>query len=244
MRIPRIFSQAPLADIEELELNEAASRHLVKVLRMDAGRELVLFDGNGGEYSAQILEPGKRARVRLGEHSLDDRESPLHLTLAIGISRGERFDWVVQKATELGVSEILPLFSERCEVKLPAERREKKLAHWRQIAISACEQCARNRVPRIAPPVQIADYLVRAAAELKLVLHHRTQTDLRSLARERGTPASVALLVGPEGGLSPAEIDAAEQSGFVPLRLGPRVLRTETAPVAAISVLQSHWGDL
>jgi len=244
MRIPRIFSPKPLAGRTEIELDEAASRHLVKVLRMETGRPLVLFDGSGGEYSAELVESGKRARVRLGAFTGDDRQSPLALTLAIGISRGDRFDWVVQKATELGATAIQPLFTERCEVKLSGERLQKKLGHWHQIAASACEQCQRNRLPVIAEPLKLAQYLDQVDCELKLVLHHRTELDLRQLQRERGRPQSALLLVGPEGGLSGAEIDAALARDFLPLRLGPRVLRTETAPVAALSVLQFQWGDL
>lgn len=243
MRIPRIFSPDPLAGRDEIELNEAASRHLVKVLRLTPGRPLVLFDGSGGEYAAELIDTGKRARVRLGRFTAEDRQSPLALTLAIGISRGDRFDWVVQKATELGATQIQPLFTERCEVRLSGERLQKKLGHWRQIAASACEQCARNRLPAIAEPLKLAQYLQTAESGLKLVLHHRTDLDLRQLERQRGRPDSALLLVGPEGGLSPAEIDAALERGFRPLRLGPRVLRTETAPVAALSVLQFHWGD-
>lgn len=244
MRIPRIFSPEPLSGRSEVELDEAASRHLVKVLRLRPGRPLVLFDGTGGEYRAELLETGRRARVRLGDFSAEDRESPLALTLAVGISRGDRFDWVVQKATELGVAQIQPLFTERCEVKLSGDRLQKKLGHWRQIAASACEQCRRNRLPVVAEPQKLAQYLERAESDLKLVLHHRAELDLRRLERARGAPASALLLVGPEGGLSETEIDAALARGFLPLRLGPRVLRTETAPLAALAVLQFQWGDL
>ena len=251
MRVPRVFSSQPLAAGSEIELDEAASRHLVKVLRLKAGRPLVVFDGHGGEYSAELVEAGKRARVRLQEFFSKDRQSPLALTLAIGISRGDRFDWVVQKATELGVAHIQPLFTERCEVKLSGERLQKKLAHWRQIAISACEQCARNRVPEIAEPLKLAQYLheqqdggADANGAVKLVLHHRTDIHLRQLEQAHGKPSAATLLVGPEGGLSQAEIDAALAQAYLPLRLGPRVLRTETAPVAALSVLQYQWGDL
>ena len=248
MRIPRIYCPEPLAGRDTVELDESASRHLVKVLRLPPGRPLVLFDGSGGEYSAELLETGKRARARVLEYFPADRQSPLALTLAIGISRGDRFDWVVQKATELGVARIQPLFTERCEVKLSGERLQKKLGHWRQIAISACEQCARNRVPEIVEPCKLAQFLQgpELAEEdyLKLVLHHRTDIQLRELEQARGRPQSALLLVGPEGGLSQVEIDAALAKSFVPLRLGPRVLRTETAPVAALSVLQFQWGDL
>ncbi|KUJ83755.1 16S rRNA (uracil(1498)-N(3))-methyltransferase [Microbulbifer flavimaris] len=245
MRVPRVYSHEPLAGRSEVELDESASRHLVKVLRLQAGRPLVIFDGRGGEYSGELAATGKRATVRLGDFSGEDRESPLALTLAIGISRGDRFDWVIQKATELGVARVLPLFTERCEVKLTGERLQKKLGHWRQIAISACEQCARNRVPEIAGPQKFAQFLQGdGEAGLKLVLHHRTDASLRELEREQGRPQSAQLLVGPEGGLSAQEIEAALANGYAALRLGPRVLRTETAPVAALSVLQYQWGDL
>ncbi|MCO1335497.1 16S rRNA (uracil(1498)-N(3))-methyltransferase [Microbulbifer sp. OS29] len=248
MRIPRIFSRQPLATQQVVELDDLASRHLVKVLRLGAGHPLTLFDGSGGEYRAELIEAGKRARVNVGEFCPEDRQSPLALTLAIGISRGDRFDWVIQKATELGVGAIQPLFTERCEVKLSSDRLQKKLGHWRQITISACEQCERNRVPEIAEPVKLAQYLQGSSqdseAQAKLVLHHRTELDLHQWQAERGKPTSALLLVGPEGGLSQMEIDAALTQDFMPLRLGPRVMRTETAPVAALSVLQFQWGDL
>ncbi|WP_231759271.1 16S rRNA (uracil(1498)-N(3))-methyltransferase [Microbulbifer elongatus] len=246
MRIPRIFSSEPLSGQSEVQLDEAASRHLVKVLRLGPGRPLVLFDGSGGEYAAELLEAGKKARVKLGAFVEDDRESPLGITLAIGISRGDRFDWVIQKATELGVARIQPLFTERCEVKLSGDRLQKKLGQWQQIAISACEQCARNRVPAILPPLKYPQFLEQAKQDdtLKLVLHHRTEATLSELEQQSGRPDTALLLVGPEGGLSADEIALALQQGFHPLRLGPRVLRTETAPVAALSVLQFQWGDI
>ncbi|WP_160152211.1 16S rRNA (uracil(1498)-N(3))-methyltransferase [Microbulbifer sp. ALW1] len=245
MRIPRIFSAEPLAGKTEVQLDEAASRHLVKVLRLGPGRPLILFDGEGGEYAAELLESGKKARVSIGAFTEGDRQSPLAITLAIGISRGDRFDWVIQKATELGVSAIQPLFTERCEVKLSGDRLQKKLGQWQQIAISACEQSARNRVPEILEPVKLTQYLAltKGASALKLVLHHRTDTSLAQLEQQLGRPDAALLLVGPEGGLSAEEIELAMQQGFHPLRLGPRVLRTETAPVAALSVLQFQWGD-
>ncbi|WP_444887538.1 16S rRNA (uracil(1498)-N(3))-methyltransferase [Microbulbifer sp. JMSA008] len=248
MRIPRIFSQQALAGVSQIELDEGASRHLVKVLRLGAGHPMTLFDGLGGEYSAELLATGKRAQVGVGAFREDNRQSPLALTLAIGISRGDRFDWVIQKATELGVAAIQPLFSERCEVKLSGERLQKKLGHWRQIAISACEQCERNLLPEIAEPVKLPHYLQtsaqQGAPQTKLVLHHRTELDLRRWEADNGKPDSALLMVGPEGGLSQAEIDLALGQGFMPLRLGPRVMRTETAPIAALSVLQFQWGDL
>ncbi|MBY6211825.1 16S rRNA (uracil(1498)-N(3))-methyltransferase [Microbulbifer agarilyticus] len=246
MRIPRIFSSQPLANQTELQLDEAASRHLVKVLRFGPGRPLILFDGHGGEYAAELVEAGKKARVKIGAFSEGDRQSPLAITLAIGISRGDRFDWVIQKATELGVAQIQPLFTERCEVKLSGDRLQKKLGQWQQIAISACEQCARNLVPEILPPLKLPQLLDQAkdSEALKLVLHHRTDATLAELEQQSGRPDAALLLVGPEGGLSAEEIELALQQDFHPLRLGPRVLRTETAPVAALSVLQYQWGDI
>ncbi|GMG87777.1 16S rRNA (uracil(1498)-N(3))-methyltransferase [Biformimicrobium ophioploci] len=247
MRIPRIYSPVPLSGLAEVELDESASRHLVKALRFDAGREIILFDGFGGEYRATLTEAGKRARARLDEFAEGDRQSPLAIELAIGISRGERFDWVVQKATELGVHSIRPLFTERCEVRLKGDRLAKKVQHWQKIAISACEQCARNLVPAIEQPQSLREYLQSGTAgetgRVSLVLHHRTAQTLAEIQQVRGAPASATLLVGPEGGLSAEEIGSAESAGFQALALGPRVLRTETAPVAALSVLQFFWGD-
>jgi 16S rRNA (uracil1498-N3)-methyltransferase len=179
--------------------------------------------------------------VRITEFDKADRESNLSIHLAIGISRGERMDLIVQKATELGVSEITPLFTERCEVKLSGERLDKKVNHWQQVAISACEQCQRNSLPSINAPVKIEQWQVNCDASLKLVLHHRTDQSLSDMPPPSG---QVALLIGPEGGLSEREIEQAISLGFSPLALGPRVLRTETAPLAAISILQSLWGDM
>lgn len=240
MRIPRVFTDQALAPGELVDLEEGPSRHLGKVLRMQPGRELVLFNGAGGEFSARIHSLDKKSvTAEVGTYEPDDRESPLNLELAIGLSRGERMDWVLQKATELGVSRISPLFTERTEVKLSGERLEKKVAHWRQVLISACEQCQRNRLPVLNPPRTLDKWLEQNDSKLSLVLHHR---DSQSLP-EGEAPDSLALVVGPEGGLSEEEIDRARQAGCQPLTLGPRVLRTETAPVAAISLVQYLWGD-
>ena len=240
MRIPRIFTHQLLASGQAVDLEEAPSHHLSKVLRMQAGREVILFNGMGGEYGGVITYAGKKCvTVALGEHQADDRQSPLDLELAIAVSRGERMDWVLQKATELGVTRITPLFSERTEVRLHGERLDKKNQHWQQVIVSACEQCQRNILPSLEEPCLLEDWLPNAKGALKFVLHHR---DSRGLPAQTST-ASVTLLVGPEGGLSQPEIDAAIAAGFAPLTLGPRVLRTETAPVAAISLVQYLWGD-
>jgi len=184
----------------------------------------------------------KHLQVTLQKFDDCEHESPLTIHLGIGISRGEKMDLIIQKATELGVASISPLFTDRTEVKLKGERAEKKLRHWRQVAISACEQCRRNRLPRIAEPHLLDNWQKNVESDIKLVLHHRCQASLADMRSQ--APASIALLIGPEGGLSTEEIALAEEDGFQPLALGPRVLRTETAPLAAISILQSLWGDM
>lgn len=240
MRIPRIFTPQALVSNSTLSLAEPQSHYLSKVLRMQAGRELILFNGEGGEYSAEISAVQKKfVDVSIKEFSPENRQSHLQLELAIGVSRGERMDWVLQKATELGVTKITPLMTERTEVKLGGERADKKMEHWQQIIISACEQCQRNLLPVLAAPQDYSEWIKQCNAELKFVLHHR---DSKKLPQEQ-TPKSVALLIGPEGGLDDDEIAQAIANEFSPLTLGPRVLRTETAPVAAISLAQYLWGD-
>jgi len=242
MRLPRIYTAQGLGSGITLLLEPEPSRHIARVLRMVEGDALVLFDGSGGEYPAQITSvDNKRVEVTTGAHRARECESPLRIHLGIAISRGERMDWIVQKATELGVDAITPLFTERTEVKLNAERAAKKVQHWRQVAISACEQCGRNRVPAIGRLQPVHDWLAATHAEAKFVLHHRADANA---GPPLDTAASAALLVGPEGGLSEDEIAAAERAGFSSLRLGPRVLRTETAPLAAITLLQGYWGDM
>lgn len=241
MRIPRIYTQLSLQANAPIELEAGPSHHLSRVLRMKVGDSLILFNGGGGQYPATISTMERKAVVATtGNFDAIEHESGLYLQLGIAVSRGDRMDWVVQKATELGVSSIAPLLSERTEVRLSGERGAKKWQHWQQIATSACEQCGRNRLPQVLPPQPLAQWLQGVEADTRLVLHHTAgNADPGS-----SIPASVALLVGPEGGLSPAEISAAEQAGFSSLQLGPRVLRTETAPLAAIAILQARWGDM
>ena len=238
MRLSRFFIDAPLS-LGEHELPEAQAHYIGRVLRMAEGAALQVFDGSGTEFRGTLVEVGKkRVRVQLDESFAGQDESPLQIHLGQGLSRGERMDWAIQKATELGVSEITPIFSERCEVRLKDERADKRLLHWRQVAISACEQCGRSRVPLIHPPVLLADWIKQTQADLKLVLHPVAQP-LESHAK----PKTLAFLIGPEGGLSDAEVEQAHSAGFLPARLGPRVLRTETAPVVALAVAQQLWGD-
>lgn len=242
MRIPRIYTTQALVVDSSIDLDEGAARHLTSVLRMTVGQELIVFNGLGGEYSAQLTLAKKgKASATVTGFTDSNRESPLQLHLAIGMSRGERMDWIVQKATELGVNQITPLFTSRCEVKLSGERLEKRISHWQQVAISACEQSQRNTVPTINPAMTVVDWLPVCESGLKLVLHHRTE---RRLADMTNGDNSIALLVGPEGGLADREIEQAIGAGFEPLAIGPRVLRTETAPLAAMSIIQSVWGDM
>ncbi|CAM5565518.1 Ribosomal RNA small subunit methyltransferase E OS=Stutzerimonas stutzeri OX=316 GN=CXK95_14540 PE=3 SV=1 [Stutzerimonas stutzeri] len=237
MRLSRFFIDAPLA-LGSHALPETAAHYIGRVLRLSNGSAVQLFDGSGQEYLGELVEVGKKqVRVELRQQLAGLPESPLRIHLGQGLSRGERMDWAIQKATELGVAQITPLISERCEVRLNDERADKRLAHWRQIAISACEQCGRSVVPTIHPPQQLGDWLP-VEAELKLVLHP-VAAPLTSHAQ----PRTLAFLIGPEGGLSEHEVEQAQQAGFQAARLGPRVLRTETAPVVALSVAQQLWGD-
>ena len=238
MRLSRFFVDQPLS-LGQHDLPEAQAHYIGRVLRHAAGDAVQLFDGSGQEYLGELVEVGKKAvRVELREQLAGQAESPLRIHLGQGLSRGERMDWAIQKATELGVSEITPIVSERCEVRLKDERADKRLAHWRQVAISACEQCGRSVLPVIHSPITLAEWQGHVQAELKLVLHP-VAAPLESHAR----PHSLAFLIGPEGGLSEAEVAQAKAAGFHAARLGPRVLRTETAPVVALAVAQQLWGD-
>ncbi|MEO0437858.1 MAG: 16S rRNA (uracil(1498)-N(3))-methyltransferase [Pseudomonadota bacterium] len=240
---PRVYVEVPFKSGELIDLNESVSRHVGKALRMQPGDRLCLFDGRGIEAKASIHAiTRKTLTVRIEETSPVDRESPLAISLAVSMSRGDRMDTIVQKATELGVTRILPFSSERTELRLSEDRTTKKLTHWRNITASACEQCGRNFVPSIESPCDfrtLLSLLAEDSKSLKLVLHPgMSRESLPSLC------ADLTLLIGPEGGLSKAEVEQAIASGFKPLSLGPRVLRTETAPLTAIAVAQARWGDL
>ncbi|MEM6582194.1 MAG: 16S rRNA (uracil(1498)-N(3))-methyltransferase [Pseudomonadota bacterium] len=241
MRLPRIYTNQPLTENLSIELEAAPSRHLARSLRMKPGDHLIVFNGKGGQYAA-VVESVQRSTVNVTTNRFDaiERESKLSVTLGITVSRGDRMDWIVQKATELGVSGIVPLISERCEVRLKGDRIEKKLNHWQQIIASACEQCGRNRLPSIQPPLAIEQWINETDASLKLVLHHLAEEAVAL----KDAPASIALLIGPEGGLTNEEVDAATHANFRAIRLGPRVMRTETAPIAALTIVQSRWGDM
>ncbi|MBA1190764.1 16S rRNA (uracil(1498)-N(3))-methyltransferase [Pseudomonas entomophila] len=238
MRVSRFFIDAALS-LGEHDLPEAQAHYIGRVLRLAAGAAVQLFDGSGQEFRGQVLEVGKKSvRVTLEQALPGQPESPLRIHLGQGLSRGERMDWAIQKATELGAQEITPIVSERCEVRLKDERADKRMAHWRQVAISACEQCGRSTLPVIHPPMPLAEWIASTDADLKLVLHPVAEP---LTTHER--PARLAFLIGPEGGLSEAEVEQAKGKGFHAARLGPRVLRTETAPVVALAVAQQLWGD-
>lgn len=239
MRVSRFYLDTPLNQGEQTLTGDVA-HYIARVLRLGPGAPVQIFNGSGQEWPGEVVAAGKREVVVKLQAPVEGMpESPLHTHLGQTMSRGDRMDWAIQKAVELGVSEITPLFTERCEVKLQGERADKRQAHWQQIAVSACEQCGRSVVPVIHPPVALQDWMASLTSDLKLVLHHRTEQDLDQLPH----PTSLALLIGPEGGLSVDEIQQAEAAGFIAARFGPRVLRTETAPVVALSMAQQRWGD-
>ncbi|TDQ57620.1 16S rRNA m(3)U-1498 methyltransferase [Mesocricetibacter intestinalis] len=243
MRIPRIYHPEPLTDARFCRLSSEAANHVGRVLRMQAGEMLELFDGSNHIYPARITQADKKmVEAEILECREEDRESPLKIHLGQVISRGERMEFTIQKSVELGVSLITPLWSERCGVKLDAERMEKKIQQWRKIAISACEQCGRNLIPQIRPMMKLQDWCAEQDGTLKLNLHPRAEYSVRTLPH---IPAQgVRLLIGSEGGLSAQEIEQTEKQGFTGVRLGKRILRTETASLAAISALQLFFGDL
>ena len=243
MRLSRVHVPDPLTAGHRHTIEGVAANHIAHVLRLRLGDPLILFDGRGGEHAARIEEYRKGAViVAVGDRSAADPESPLHLTLAQGVSRGERMDWVVQKATELGVTRIIPLLTERTIVKLDARQLERRLSHWRGIAIAACEQSGRNRIPDIAIPARLHDFLRESDSGAARVLLSPTGTlGIGALQAPHGR---VIVLIGPEGGLAEAEQRAVLDTGFLAVRLGPRVLRTETAAVAAVTLLQHLLGDL
>lgn len=241
MRIPRIYTNTALQAGAQAQLDDNAAQHVGRVLRMQPGQALSLFNGDGQDYPALIVSSSKKnVTVQLEQAVANNSESTLQIVLGQTLSKGDRMDYAVQKATEMGVTHIVPLSTERCDVRLKGDREDKRLSHWRSVAISAAEQCGRARVPEILPVMNVNEWLEYSQdCDLRLVLHHRTEQSLESLTK----PSSIALMIGPEGGLSASEITQAEQSGFLPVALGPRVLRTETAPVAAITLCQWLWGD-
>jgi 16S rRNA (uracil1498-N3)-methyltransferase len=257
MRIPRLYLPAPLTVGATVALDDNAFNHAVRVLRFKPGATLMLFDGEGGAFAATLTDIGKRdAWVRVIEALPGEVESPLRVVLAQGISRGEKMDYTLQKTVELGVAAIQPLFTERGGVDLSGERLARKVQHWRAIVVGACEQCGRNRLPDLWEPLPLAEWLAglaetdppgtarhppsKGGRDLRLLLDPLAEYGLRGLERPEGT---ITLLIGSEGGLSPAEIAQARTAGLTGVRLGPRILRTETAGIAALAAVQALWGD-
>lgn len=240
MRIPRIHHPERITPGSHIALSEDAANHVGRVLRMSKGQEIQLFDGSNQVFDAVITEAGKKnVMVEVIRGQIDDRESPLHIHLGQVMSRGEKMEFTIQKSIELGVSLITPLFSERCGVKLDAERLQKKIQQWQKIAIAACEQSGRNIVPEIRPAMQLEAWCAEEENGLKLNLHPRASASINTLPVER-----VRLLIGPEGGLSAEEIAMTARYQFTDILLGPRVLRTETTALTAITALQVRFGDL
>ncbi len=255
MRDIRVFLDtdlaSALADGRKLALPAQATQHVIKVLRLRSGAAITIFDGRGGEYRARLeIAARGEAAVELHEHLPIERESPLQVTLLQGLARGERMDWVMQKATELGVQRIVPISAARSVVQLDSDRSDKRSAHWRAVAAAACEQCGRNTLPTIDSPLGFAAALQAVTTEtLSVVLDPQATVTLRAAVAPRvtdgaGAQRPIALLVGPEGGLDDHELELAERSGFRGVTLGPRILRTETAGLAALAALQCLAGDL
>ena len=242
---PRVHVGFELEPGRAYALPPPQAHHAVRVLRLAAGDTLALFNGDGAEYPARVERVSKReVTVKVQERRIVSRESPLAVTLAQAIASGERMDYTIQKAVELGVAAIQPLAASRSVVRLSGERADRRVSHWRAVAIAACEQCGRNHLPPIAAvaPLErwLAQWPARNDGSRPLLLSPRGETTLRELDRPAKT---VVILAGPEGGLTQDEESAARRSGFIPVSLGPRVLRTETAAVAALAAMQALWGD-
>ena len=243
MRLTRVFVEDKLVSGKGVGIPEQSGLHLTRVLRLDAGAPLTLFDGTGGEYAATLERDGKKVWARVGAFTAGERESPLDITLLQGVARGERMDLIVQKATELGIARIVPVLAERSVVKADAKQRERKREHWQAIAIAACEQCGRNRVPDVSDPRSLGDAIAALPAESARCLLSADADETLTAFATRTRGKRLVLLIGPEGGTAENEDRYARANGFVACRLGPRILRTETAGLAALATLQAIAGD-
>jgi 16S rRNA (uracil1498-N3)-methyltransferase len=242
-RVHRLFVDAELGPRSMVELPEAAAHHAARVLRLADGDTVVLFDGHGGEYDARLVIPGRgQVSAETGERRDPARESPLQVTLVQAISSSDRMDFTIQKAVELGVAAIQPVFSAKSLVRLSGEREAKKLAHWRRIVIAACEQCGRNRLPEVREATSV-EACSRSASETALRLLLSPEGNAGLTAVKPRTGQAIVLAAGPEAGFSDSEAQVLQRAGFVPLRLGPRILRTETAALAALAALNALAGD-
>jgi 16S rRNA (uracil1498-N3)-methyltransferase len=240
MRSPRVYADLPLAAGARVTLPAAQSQHLTLVLRLAAGDPVILFNGDGRDYDARLLDAHRTGTAALCKAAGDEEPVPaLRIHLGLGISKGERMDFALQKAVELGVAGITPLFTARSVVRLDPERLAKRHAHWGGVMIAACEQSGRRRLPGLGQAARLEDWLTLGHPG-GILLDHRSATPLPALPAPVG---NLTLLVGPEGGLSAIERAAARAAGFTGVCLGPRILRTETAPLAAIAAIQALWGD-
>ena len=241
MRVPRIYTEQSLTPHHLITLEPEPSHHLAHVLRIKIDDELRLFNGDGREYTGTVTQiSNKQVNVDISEQLREEPHPSLSINLMIGVSRGERMDYALQKAVELGVTSIQPVFSRRCMVKLHGKRLDRRREHWQRIVASACEQAARCRLPDLQCPRDYTAVLQTPPLDLALLLDHRSRKSLHELPSPAGR---VSLLIGPEGGLTDDERSLAHQQGFLGIRLGPRILRTETAPLAAIAAIQTLWGD-
>ncbi len=252
MRNPRIYQNTPLSIGETVDLNDDAFGHTVRVLRLQNGDSVTLFNGENlsndsrsasyGDFEGELVNVSKKsAQVLIKSFIEKSVESPLNIHLGQGVSRGDRMDFTLQKSVELGVNTITPLFTERCGVKLSGERLQKKIDQWQKIVVSACEQSGRCVVPIVKPAIQLNEWLAQETSALKLNLHPKAQHSIMNLPNDNDR---VRLLIGPEGGLNDEEISQANNAGFIDVLLGPRVLRTETAALTAITALQCRYGDI
>lgn len=241
MNLPRFYCREALSPGAHIELPEPVARHAVRVLRLPPGAAITLFDGRGGEYEARIERIEKdRVMASLGSWQEIERESPLTVTLVQAVQAGEKMDFTIQKSVELGVKEFIPVDSRRSVTRLSGDRAAKRVAHWQGVAASACEQCGRNQVPLVTPLEKLENWLARPAhGAMRLML----APDAAGTLADIKPSGPIQLLIGAEGGLDPQEVIAAQQAGFVGVRMGPRILRTETAGLAALAAMQTLWGD-
>ena len=241
MRVHRFFTHQELHKGTRISLEEEPAHHVHQVLRLRSGDAIVLFNNTGVEYDAELIQVGKKqVDALIGDTLRHESESRLAIHLVIAVSRGERMDFAIQKATELGVTRISPVFSERCVVKLDEKKSSARMSHWQRVVISACEQSGRCRIPIVDAPAQYGDALSHEESDTAIVLDHRSRFTLQQIDPPQN---SLKILIGPEGGLTIGERQLAFAKGFVGVRLGPRVMRTETAPLAAIAAAQTLWGD-
>ncbi len=238
MKNPRLYQNIQINVDEKLTLDAYASHHLAKVLRFPQGKNITLFNGDGANYTAEVLQAKKECIVRILEKIENPSESKLNITLVQGIAKGEKMDFLMQKAVELGVNKIIPIFTDHCIVHLKGDKLTKRHQHWQKIVISACEQSGRSVISEVINPMKLDDFLQQPITH-GFVLHHRCEKTLLDIEATN----EATILIGPEGGFSEIEITQATQAGYQSLSLGSRVLRTETASLAAIANMQLLWGS-